>query len=98
MPGTPAFAKTPMQLPVIHGVIDRRMLINYRVDPEVLWRLLPPPFQPQLVQGHGIAGVCLIRFRNLAPEWWPAAGLSSENAAHRIAVEWSDAGVAHSGV
>jgi hypothetical protein len=36
-------------------------------------------------------GVCLIRLEGIRPVGLPAAfGLSSENAAHRIAVEWSD--------
>jgi hypothetical protein len=78
-----------MLIPVIRGVIDRRILINYRVDPEVLAKLLPPPFRPKIVGGAGVAGVCLIRLRHIRPRWLPAiAGISSENAAHRIAVKW----------
>jgi hypothetical protein len=88
-----------MVLPVIRGVIDRRLLINFRVEPEVLQALLPRPFRPQVVSGHGIAGVCLIRFRGLRPNGWPAAlGLSSENAAYRVAVEWDDGRDTHGGV
>ena len=88
-----------MQLPVIQGVIDRRLLINYRVDPVCLQRVVPVPFRPQLVNGYGIAGVCLIRFRGLRPRGWPATlGFSSENAAHRIAVEWDERGKTRSGV
>jgi hypothetical protein len=83
-----------MQIPVIHGTIERRILINYGVDPDVLQALLPAPFRPKLVRGFGIAGVCLIRLRNVRPKFWPAAlGARSENAAHRIAVEWEDRGV-----
>jgi len=89
-----------MRLPLIRGVIDRRILANYRVDPEVLSRLLPPPFRPKLVRGFGIAGICLIRLGGIGPRWWPGfLGISSENAAHRIAVEWEDeAGVTREGV
>ena len=88
-----------MRIPVMRGLIDRRILVNFRVDPEVLSRLLPPPFRPQLVQGKGMAGICLIRLRQLRPRWLPAfAGITSENAAHRIAVEWDDHGTTHSGV
>mgnify|MGYP002622231170 FL=1 len=91
--------RTTMPLPVIQGVIDRRLLINYRVDPAVVTQFLPPPFRPQLVHGYAIAGVCLIRFRSLRPRRWPAAlGHSSENAAHRIAVQWDDAGTRRAGV
>ena len=52
-----------MKLPVIRGVIDRRVLVNFRVDPLVLGAQLPPPFRPQLFKGFGIAGICLIRLR-----------------------------------
>jgi hypothetical protein len=74
----------------LEGVIARRVLVNYRVDPDVLHRLLPPPFRPQRVNGHGVAGICLIRLSSLRPRGVPALlALSSENAAHRIAVEWT---------
>lgn len=79
-----------MQIPIIRGVIDRRILVNFRVNPEVLARLLPAPFQPKLVNGAGMAGVCLIRLKNIRPRFLPSfLGISSENAAHRIAVEWN---------
>lgn len=88
-----------MKLPVIRGTIDRRILINYRVDPEILQRILPFPFRPKLVVGMGIAGICLIRLRRLRPRGLPKQiGLSSENAAHRIAVEWEEAGQLREGV
>jgi hypothetical protein len=80
-----------MRLPKVHGTIKRRLLINYRVDPAVMQRQLPPPFRPKLHQGNAIAGVCLIRLENIRPRRFPRAmGLSSENAAHRVAVVWED--------
>src|SRR5260370_18631866 len=46
-----------------------------------------------------MAGICLIRLKQLRPCWLPAfAGIASENAAHRIAVEWDDHGTRRSGV
>ena len=88
-----------MRIPLIHGVIDRRILVNFRVAPEVLARVLPAPFRPKLVEGHGIAGICLIRLRNLRPRFLPPfMGFSSENAAHRIAVHWDDDGGPREGV
>ncbi|HYC77413.1 MAG TPA: DUF2071 domain-containing protein, partial [Planctomycetota bacterium] len=88
-----------MRLPVLRGVIDRRILVNYRVDPDVLRRLLPAPFRPQIVRGFGVAGICLIRLRAVRPRFWPGPwGLRSENAAHRVAVEWDDDGAVRSGV
>ena len=88
-----------MKLPVIAGVIDRRILVNYQVDPEVLARILPAPFRPKLVRGTGLAGICLIRLKGVRPRGLPAwVGISSENAAHRTSIEWDDAGVTHEGV
>jgi hypothetical protein len=88
-----------MQIPVIRGLIDRRILVNYRVKPDVLARLLPSPFRPKIVNGSGMAGVCLIRLKHVRPKFLPAfLGLSSENAAHRIAVEWDVDGEAKEGV
>jgi hypothetical protein len=78
-----------MQIPVIHGTIDRRILVNFRVDPDILARILPAPFKPKLINGAGMAGVCLIRLKQVTPQFVPTSlGLNSENAAHRIAVTW----------
>lgn len=88
-----------MRIPTIQGVINRRLLINFRVDPDVLAARLPAPFRPQLVGGCGIAGICLIRLKQVRPRWLPApVGVSSENAAHRIAVEWESGGETRAGV
>jgi hypothetical protein len=88
-----------MKLPVMRGVIDRRMLLNYRVDPNVLGRLLPAPFRPKVVNGVGMVGICLIRLQRLRPTFFPSwLGLSSENAAHRTAVEWDQNGAVREGV
>ena len=78
-----------MFLDSIHGVIERRILLNYRIDPEVLQKVLPLGFRPKLFKEKGIGGVCMIRFGGLRPRMTPEwLGLGSENAAHRIAVEW----------
>jgi hypothetical protein len=88
-----------MQIPVIQGVIDRRILVNFRVDATVLARLLPSPFRPQRVNGLGMAGVCLIRLKGIRPRFVPSfLGIGSENAAHRIAVEWDQDGKTREGV
>ena len=88
-----------MRIPTIRGLIDRRVLVNFRVDPDVLSRICPSPFRPQLVDGFGIAGICLIRLKHIRPKLLPAfLGISSENAAHRIAVEWETNGTTSSGV
>jgi len=73
----------------LRASIERRILVNYRVDPDVLSAILPRPFRPVLVDGHGVAGLCLIRLRGIRPPGLPATvGLTSENAAHRVAVQW----------
>jgi uncharacterized protein YqjF (DUF2071 family) len=88
-----------MRLPVIRGVIERRILINYRVNPEVLASILPRPFRPQVVGGYGMAGICLIRLREVRPRGLPRwLGVGSENAAHRVAVEWDEGGEVRRGV
>jgi hypothetical protein len=88
-----------MRVPVITGVIARRILVNYRVRPETLRRLLPAPFEPKQVKGWGMAGICLLRLDQLRPIGVPAyLGVSSENAAHRIAVEWEERGSRCEGV
>ncbi|GLV61020.1 hypothetical protein KDH_78370 [Dictyobacter sp. S3.2.2.5] len=88
-----------MQIPTLQGIIDRRLLINYRVDPAYLQKLLPAPFRPKRLHGMGIAGICLIRLKQLRPRGLPAqVGLASENAAHRIAVEWEEDGNYREGV
>ena len=78
-------------IPVLKGTIARRILVNYRADAEVVQSKLPAPFRPKLHQGHAIVGVCLIRLENIRPASSPVTmGICSENAAHRMAVEWED--------
>ena len=70
-----------MRLPKVHGVIRRRLLVNFRVPPEIIQRQLPKPFVPKVHNGHAIAGICLIRLEDIRPKRFPRMlGLSSENA------------------
>ncbi|MEM9188827.1 MAG: DUF2071 domain-containing protein [Myxococcota bacterium] len=88
-----------MQIPRLRGVIERRVLVNYRLDPRVAERALPAPFRPMLHDGAAMAGICLIRLGRVRPEGvcdW--VGLRSENAAHRFAVTFETAGRPQSGV
>ena len=101
MSGTSSFEihQPCFRLPVVNGMIERRMLVNFRCEPVVLARLLPTPFRPKLVNGLGMAGICLIRLGEMRPAFLPAlCGLTSENAAHRTAVEWDEDGVTREGV
>ncbi|OWK45036.1 DUF2071 domain-containing protein [Fimbriiglobus ruber] len=88
-----------MKIPVIRGLIDRRILVNYRVAPDILAALLPAPFRPKLHRGYGWVGICLIRLRHVRPAFLPSwLGIASENAAHRTAVEWDEDGHVREGV
>jgi len=88
-----------MRAPTLEGTIERRLLINYRVDPEVAVGLLPKPFRPQLTAGWAVAGICLLRLSELRPLGFPRlVGQRSENVAHRIAVEWDGADEIRTGV
>ncbi|MET7423654.1 DUF2071 domain-containing protein [Dactylosporangium sp. NPDC005555] len=88
-----------LQPPPLTGVVERRLLVNYRTDPDTTARLLPAPLRPRLVNGWAVAGICLIRLGRLRPRHMPAVvGLRSENAAHRIAVEWDTGAGTRSGV
>jgi hypothetical protein len=80
-----------MKLPIIVGIIRRRILVNFRVDADVVQKQLPARFTPKLHSGSAIAGICLIRLEQIRPKSLPSfIGISSENAAHRIAVTWKD--------
>ncbi len=88
-----------MRIPVVRGLIDRRILVNYRVDAAAMARVLPAPFRPQVVHGFAVGGICLIRLKHVRPRFLPIPwGIGSENAAHRIAVEWDADGVSQKGV
>jgi hypothetical protein len=91
--------ETVMWMPAISGLIERRILLNYRVDADALAKLLPRPFEPLLIDGAGVAGICLIRLRDVRPAALPGwLGLRSENVAQRIAVTWNEDGVERQGV
>jgi hypothetical protein len=89
-----------MRLPAIRGLIRRRVLVNFRVEPDVMQAQIPSRFRPKLHAGSAIAGICLIRLEAMRPRFLPGAfGVSSENAAHRVAVLWNDeTGVEREGV
>lgn len=91
-------------IPTFRGVIDRRILVNFAIEPAVLDPVLPDRFRPRTVDGpdgeRAIGGICCIRLTGMRPRGLPAAvGVTSENAAHRIGVEWEgDDGETRSGV
>lgn len=76
-------------LPVVKGIIARRVLLNFRADPDIVQKLLPKPFVVETHQGFAIVGICLIRLEELRPKGLPAQfGIASENMAHRVAVRY----------
>jgi hypothetical protein len=88
-----------MRLPTIHGYIDRRILVNFTADPDVVRQIIPEPFRPKVYKGKAIVGICLIRLKNIKIKGLPNFfGVSSENGAHRIAVEWDEEGETKEGV
>ena len=94
-----SFITNTMNIPKIKGIIKRRILLNYRVDAEVMREILPHPFRPKLHGGYAIAGICLIRLEQVRPTFLPSLlGIDSENSAHRVAVEWDTEGGMQEGV
>jgi Uncharacterized conserved protein (COG2071) len=88
-----------MRIPTITGLIDRRILVNFTVDPDIIEKILPAPFRPKIYKGKAIVGICLIRLKQVRPQGFPYfMGISSENGAHRIAVEWTEDDVVKEGV
>jgi Uncharacterized conserved protein (COG2071) len=88
-----------VKIPAIKGIIDRRILINFRVDPDIVSRIIPAPFKPKVYEGKAIVGICLIRLKKIRPKGLTSLiSLSSENGAHRIAVEWIENGEVREGV
>ena len=88
-----------MKIPTIQGIIDRRVLVNFTVDSDVIQKIIPQPFRPKIYKGKAIIGICLIRLKHIRPKGLPSfIGVSSENGAHRIAVEWAENGEQKEGV
>ena len=88
-----------MRLPTIQGTIRRRILANFRVDPATMQKQLPSRFRPKLHEGFAVAGICMIHLDHVRPKLMPEiVGISSENAAHRVAVLWDEEGGTREGV
>lgn len=95
----PDVVRSTAGLDTLRGRMRRRLLLTYRVDPDVARAIIPAPFRPQLVDGSAVAGICLIALTRLRPGWFrPEIGISTENTAHRFAVEWDEDGTTRTGV
>lgn len=88
-----------MELPVLSGVIARRLLINYRVDRNALQKILPDSLKPIVIGGYASAGICLLKLRDIGLKYSPGfLKIDSENAAHRFLVQWREGGRTRCGV
>jgi hypothetical protein len=83
--------------PAIASFIERRLLVNFRLDPETAARILPEGTEPLLRRGHAVGGICLIRLAGARRSGGPLPGLAdlagrfglrTEIAVHRIATVW----------
>jgi hypothetical protein len=83
----------------LRAQLRRRLLVSYRVDAAIAQALIPDGFRPQLVDGSAVAGVCVIGLQAVRPGWiHRQIGFSTENVAHRVAVEWEEHGDIRTGV
>jgi uncharacterized protein YqjF (DUF2071 family) len=74
----------------VTGIIDHRILLNFRIDPEVMKKNLPEEFTPKVVDGYAIGGICQVSLSEMRAKGLPSiVGTGSHNAAHRIAVDSS---------
>lgn len=60
-----------MSVPAVRATIERRLLLNYRVEPEFAASLVPAPFRPALVNGWAVGGIRLIRLSGIRPTGVP---------------------------
>jgi hypothetical protein len=88
-----------MELPVLNGIIDRRILINYRIEPKVVKSLLPPHLEPVVINGYASGGICLLRLKSIGVKYSPSfLRITSENAAHRFLITYRKDGQIIKGV
>ncbi len=86
-------------LPVLKGIIARRVLLNFRADAQIVQSMLPKPFVVDTQQGAAVVGICLVRLEKLRLRGLPSqVGISSENVAHRVAVRYPQNGEMRPGV
>ncbi len=63
-----------MWAPALDAVVERRLLMNYRADPDVVARLVPTPLRPLLRHGQAVVGICLLRLGGVrGPRACPAS-------------------------
>lgn len=62
----------------VTGVIAHRILLNPRVDPEVMARNLPAGFTPKVVNGFAIGGICQVSLSRMSPRKERRASMSRD--------------------
>ena len=67
-----------IRIPALSGTVERRLLINYRLNPAVARPLLPSALRPQLVGGRAVAGIYLLRLGAMRCAAFNRAGLSAQ--------------------
>ena len=73
--------------PAVRGVVERRLLVNYRVGLGTLETVLSGPFRGREVgeSGMGIGSICITKVENARPRFAPGfLGIPVETATHRI--------------
>lgn len=71
-----------MRPQTIQGVLRRRMLVNFRVEPRIIQRMLPPKFRPKLFADEKTFPVgsscldCALLMRDIEHEWQTAPALT----------------------
>jgi uncharacterized protein YqjF (DUF2071 family) len=70
----------------VKGIIDHRILLNYRIDPKIMQKNLPDEFKPKIINGYAVGGICQVSLSEMRPKGLPnILGAKSHNVAHRIA-------------
>ena len=77
------------------GVVERRLLVNYRVELDVLDTVLTDPLRGREVgdTGKGVGSVCITRVEDTRPGFLPESlGVTVEMATHRVYARVEDGG------
>ncbi|MEM7367373.1 MAG: hypothetical protein AAF587_02160 [Bacteroidota bacterium] len=82
-----------MKRSIVEGLIEWKILINYKVELGVLQRFLPQPFFPRSIRGFGLVGIAVTKQKGLRSVGVPlSVGFSSMIVEHQIAASWENAG------
>lgn len=82
-----------MKRSTVKGLIDWKILINYKVELSVLQQYLPKPFFPRSIRGFGLVGIAVTKQKGVRSIGRPAPlGLNAMLVEHQAAVTWEDGG------